>query len=77
MALTIASAEYPVLDAAAYLAQLDRLAAELRPRLSPEESPERLIAVLNAFLFGEEAFIRAHDTTGAPIPETDLFGGLR
>ena len=28
-------------------------------------------------LFGEETFIRAHDTTGAPIPETDLFVGLR
>jgi LmbE family N-acetylglucosaminyl deacetylase len=28
-------------------------------------------------LFGEESFIRAHDTTGAPLPETDLFVGLR
>ena len=28
-------------------------------------------------LFGEEAFIRAHDTTAAPLPETDLFVGLR
>ena len=28
-------------------------------------------------LFGEEAFIRAHDTTGAPLPEDDLFVGLR
>jgi LmbE family N-acetylglucosaminyl deacetylase len=28
-------------------------------------------------LFGEEAFIRAHDTTGAPPPEVDLFVGLR
>jgi len=28
-------------------------------------------------LFGEEAFIRAHDTTDAPIPESDLFAGLR
>jgi LmbE family N-acetylglucosaminyl deacetylase len=28
-------------------------------------------------LFGEEAFIRAEDTTGASIPETDLFVGLR
>ncbi len=27
-------------------------------------------------LFGEESFIRAHDTTGAPLPETDLFIGL-
>jgi LmbE family N-acetylglucosaminyl deacetylase len=28
-------------------------------------------------LFGEESFIRAHDVTGAPPPETDLFAGLR
>ena len=28
-------------------------------------------------LFGEEAFIRAHDTTAAPVPEADLFAGLR
>jgi len=28
-------------------------------------------------LFGEESFIRAHDTTDAPTPETDLFASLR
>ena len=28
-------------------------------------------------LFGEETFIRAHDTTGAPLPESDLFVGVR
>ena len=28
-------------------------------------------------VFGEEAFMRAHDTTGAPLPEADLFVGLR
>jgi LmbE family N-acetylglucosaminyl deacetylase len=28
-------------------------------------------------IFAQETFIRAHDTTGAPIPETDLFAGLR
>jgi uncharacterized protein (TIGR03086 family) len=27
--------------------------------------------------FGWESFIRAHDTTGAPVPEDDLFAGLR
>ena len=27
-------------------------------------------------LFGEESFIRAHDTTSAPLPETDLFVGF-
>jgi LmbE family N-acetylglucosaminyl deacetylase len=28
-------------------------------------------------VFGSETFIRADDTTGAPVPETDLFAGLR
>jgi LmbE family N-acetylglucosaminyl deacetylase len=27
--------------------------------------------------FGTEHFIRVHDTTGAPVPEDDLFAGLR
>jgi hypothetical protein len=27
--------------------------------------------------FGYEYFIRVVDTTGAPIPEADLFAGLR
>jgi LmbE family N-acetylglucosaminyl deacetylase len=27
--------------------------------------------------FGVETFIRARDTTGAPVPERDLFAGLR
>jgi len=28
-------------------------------------------------VFGRESFIRARDTTGAPVPEDDLFAGLR
>ena len=28
-------------------------------------------------IFAHETFIRVHDTTGAPVPETDLFAGLR
>ena len=27
--------------------------------------------------FGQETFVRASDTTGAPVPEDDLFAGLR
>ena len=30
-----------------------------------------------AKVFGRESFIRASDTTGAPVPEDDLFAGLR
>jgi LmbE family N-acetylglucosaminyl deacetylase len=32
---------------------------------------------LAAQVFGRESFIRASDTTGAPVPEDDLFSGLR
>ena len=28
-------------------------------------------------MFGSETFIRAHDTTGAAVPEDDIFAGLR
>jgi LmbE family N-acetylglucosaminyl deacetylase len=28
-------------------------------------------------LMGVETFVRVQDTTGAPLPETDLFAGLR
>ena len=28
-------------------------------------------------VFGQEYFIRAYDRTGAPVPEDDLFAGLR
>jgi regulator of sirC expression with transglutaminase-like and TPR domain len=55
-ALAIAQGEYKQLEPAPYLRRLDEMATELRPRLSPEESPERLIAQLNAYLFGEQAF---------------------
>lgn len=55
-ALTIAQGEYEWLDPDRYLRRLDEMAAELRPRLSPEEPLERLIAEVNHFLFGEEAF---------------------
>ncbi|MGH9171033.1 MAG: PIG-L family deacetylase [Acidimicrobiales bacterium] len=30
-----------------------------------------------AEVFGQESFIRSEDRTGAPLPETDLFAGLR
>ena len=30
-----------------------------------------------ARVFGYETFIRASDTTGTPVPENDLFAGLR
>lgn len=32
---------------------------------------------VSEMVFGFEHFIRAADTTGAPLPETDLFAGLR
>ncbi len=37
----------------------------------------RIPADLFADIFGEETFIRARDASGAPVPEDDLFAGLR
>jgi LmbE family N-acetylglucosaminyl deacetylase len=37
----------------------------------------RLPPEIAAATFGREHFIRASDTTGAPLPEDDLFAGLR
>ncbi|MFI9383759.1 PIG-L family deacetylase [Kutzneria sp. NPDC052558] len=37
----------------------------------------KLPAEVYARVFTTETYIRAHDTTGAPIPEDDLFAGLR
>jgi hypothetical protein len=37
-------------------------------RLPPEACAE---------VFAEESFIRSRDRTGAPVPEDDLFAGLR
>jgi regulator of sirC expression with transglutaminase-like and TPR domain len=48
--------EYPALDVDAYLARLDRMAEELRPRISPEEPPGRVVARINEYLFGEQGF---------------------
>ena len=36
----------------------------------------RLPAEAFGSMFGRETFIRAHDTTGTPVPEDDLFAGL-
>lgn len=50
---------------AAHASQLDQ---SWWVRFPPEASLE---------MFGEETFIRAADKTGAPLPENDLFAGLR
>lgn len=56
VALAIAQGEYRSLDIPVYLRRLDEMAADLKPRLSPEESPERLVVEVNSYLFGDEAF---------------------
>jgi len=55
-ALTFAAVEYSDLDIEAYLARIEQMATELRPRVSPEESPGRVIAVIDEYLFGELGF---------------------
>lgn len=53
---------------AALFAHSSQIAESWFAKLPPEIATEA---------FGFETFIRAADTTGAPLPETDLFAGLR
>ena len=55
-ALLIAQEEYPHLDIGAYLLLLDDLSEKVRARLSPNASPEKIIATMNYFLFEEKGF---------------------
>jgi regulator of sirC expression with transglutaminase-like and TPR domain len=54
--LEIARDEYPDLDPAACLAQLDATAAVIRGRLAADAFPEQRVAALNHRLFVEEGF---------------------
>ncbi len=60
----------PVLDRkrAALLAHASQIRDSWFNKIPPE---------LAARVFGRESFVRASDTTGAPVPEDDLFAGLR
>lgn len=56
-ALILAGDEYPELDVSSYLARLDELASELRPRLPMGREPQATIAALGAYLFDELGFV--------------------
>jgi LmbE family N-acetylglucosaminyl deacetylase len=60
----------PVLERkrAALLAHASQIRDSWFSKIPPE---------LGERVFGRESFIRASDTTGAPVPEDDLFSGLR
>lgn len=55
-ALLVAADEYPDLDVARYLRQLDELAAGVRRRLRPGATFEDTVVALNEFLFEEQGF---------------------
>ena len=55
-ALLFAAVAQPGLDVEAHLGRLDRMAAELRPRISPEDSPGRVVVAIDEYLFGELGF---------------------
>jgi regulator of sirC expression with transglutaminase-like and TPR domain len=54
--LLIARNEYPHLDHARYLAELDRLSGTARPRLPPDRNPLATVQVLNRLLIDEEGY---------------------
>jgi regulator of sirC expression with transglutaminase-like and TPR domain len=55
-ALTIALADYPNLDIAAYLARIDRFALEVTQRCGAESDVYRSLAALNHVLFAQHGF---------------------
>jgi regulator of sirC expression with transglutaminase-like and TPR domain len=57
VALLIAQDEYPDLDIDQYLAELDGMAETVRPRVEAAGSPDDVIDVLNAYLFGRLGFV--------------------
>jgi len=64
------------IDVAPYV-ERKRLALATHASQIEESFWARLPAEAFSALFGEESFIRAEDTTDAPLPEADLFDGLR
>jgi LmbE family N-acetylglucosaminyl deacetylase len=56
--------------------ELKRLALAAHASQIEESWFSRMPAEVFVDVFGEESFIRAHDTSGAPVPEDDLFAGL-
>ncbi len=65
-----------VVDVAAAV-ERKRLALAAHASQIEESLWSRIPADAFGEIFREEAFIRAHDTTGAPVPEADLLAGLR
>ena len=61
------------------MAVLDRKRAALLAHASQIRDSwfNKIPPEIGAQVFGRECFIRATDTTGAPVPEDDLFSGLR
>jgi regulator of sirC expression with transglutaminase-like and TPR domain len=55
-AFLIAKSAYPTLEVANYIQIIEKLAEEVRPRLTPTDSPVQRIHVFNQYLFEEKAF---------------------
>ena len=46
----------PSFDATGSLEEIERMVVDLRARISPEDSPERIISLLSQYIFKEEAY---------------------
>jgi len=56
VSLAIARVEYPSLDPAPYLAQLDRMGREARARVGGDAGPADAVRALNEYLYDESGF---------------------
>jgi regulator of sirC expression with transglutaminase-like and TPR domain len=55
-ALLIAKEYDPDLDVRSYLAKIDGMAKKLRSRIGDEKNPQRLITIMNLYIFEEQGF---------------------
>jgi LmbE family N-acetylglucosaminyl deacetylase len=62
-------------DVAGFVEQ-KRLALAAHASQIEESWLSRIPPTVYVDVFGQESYIRAHDTTGAPVPEDDLFAGI-
>ena len=65
-----------VVDATAYGEQVHQALAAHASQIA-ESWFSHIPAPVFAKAFARQHFIRAHDTTGSPLPESDLFAGIR
>ena len=68
MAALLIGREYdPTFDAARYVVRLDQTALELRDRIGGESDPEKIVAIINDYLFTESGYVALREGEYEPV----------